>query len=231
MSGAGELRERVLRGGLWTGISYATSRGLAFAQTVVLARLLLPDDLGLMAAAMFAVGGLNAFTQVGVDLALIRGPSLERRDLDTGWVVSVCRGALLAAVAFGAAPLVAGAFGDGRVGPVLRVLSATFLFEGFLNVGVVAFRRDLDFRRQTIFEQVSESLTTFVTVGAALVTRNVWALVVGQVAGVFFRTVSSYVLSPFRPAFRVDREALRGLLGYGRHVTVTGILLFFFDAG
>lgn len=232
MSGAEGLRGRVLRGGLWTGLSYFATRALAFAQTVVLARLLLPDDFGLMGVAMFAVGAFGVFTQTGVDLALIRRPDAARRDLDTGWAICVCRGGLLCAAAFLSAPLVARAFGDARAGPVLRALSLVFLIEGFVNIGVLAFRRDLDFRRQTIFEQVSEALTTAVTVGMALLfTRSVWALVAGQVTGVLAKMVASYALSPFRPAFRFDRGAFRGIAGYGRHVMVTGILLFFLMQG
>ena len=232
MNGAGELRERVLMGGLWTGLSYAATRALAFTQTVILARLLLPDDFGLMGVGMFAAGAFGVFTQTGVDLALIRRPDVARRDLDTGWVICVLRGGVLFAVTFLSAPLVARAFGDARAGPVLRALSPVFLIEGLVNIGVVAFRRDLDFRRQTIFEQVSEALTTAVTVGIAFfVTRSVWALVAGQVAGVLARMVASYALSPFRPAFRFDREAFRGIAGYGRHVMVTGILLFLLVQG
>ena len=232
MSGMERLRGRVLRGGLWTGVSFFSTRILAFAQMVVLARLLLPEDFGLMGVAMFAVGVFGVFTQTGVDLALIRRSDATRRDLDTGWALCVCRGGLLFAMAFLSAPLVARAFGDARAGPVLRVLSLVFLIEGFVNIGVVAFRRDLDFRRQTIFEQVSEALTTAVTLGMAFfVTRSVWALVAGQVTGVLAKMVASYALSPFRPAFRFDRGAFRGIAGYGRHVMVTGILLFFLMQG
>lgn len=226
MSEVEGLRERVLRGGFWTGLSYLMTRMLAFAQTVILARLLLPADFGLMGVAMFAVGAFNVFTQTGVDLALIRRPDVGRRDMDTGWVMSICRGLFLFAAAYLSAPLVAQLFRDERAGPVLRVLSVVFLIEGFVNIGIVAFRRDLDFRRQTLFEQASEVFTTAVTVGMAFAVRSVWALVIGQVTGVFVRVVTSYALSSFRPSFRFDRRAFRDLVGYGRHVMVTGILLF-----
>jgi PST family polysaccharide transporter/lipopolysaccharide exporter len=232
MSGGEGLRGRVLRGGLWAGLSYFATRALAFTQTVILARLLLPDDFGLMGVGMFAVGAFGVFTQTGVDLALIRRPDVARRDLDTGWVICVLRGGALFAAAFLSAPLVAQAFGEARAGSVLRALSLLFLIEGFVNIGVVAFRRDLDFRRQTMFEQVSEALTTAVTVGVAFfITRSVWALVAGQVAGALAKLAASYALSPFRPAFRFDREAFRGIAGYGWHVTVTGILLFLLVQG
>jgi O-antigen/teichoic acid export membrane protein len=123
-------------------------RGLGLFSTIVLARLLHPEDFGVVAMAMVVVGFLEVFTYTGVDLAVIRTPSPTREHYDTAWTLGVGQGLALALALLLAAPLAVGWFGDERVAAVIAILAAGAAVGGFENIGVIDFRRELQFDRE-----------------------------------------------------------------------------------
>jgi len=180
-------------------------RSVGLLSTVILARLLSPDDFGVVAMAMVAVAILQVFAQSGVDLALLRSESPQREHYDAAWTLEIIQGCVLATVLFVSAPFVAGQFTDPRVEEVIRVLALSALIGGFQNIGVVNFRRNLDFRREFQFGVYKKLSTFMVTVVAAFTLHNYWALVVGQVAGRFVEVLLSYRMSDFRPRLSLAR--------------------------
>jgi len=194
-------------------------RGVGLLSTVILARLLSPDDFGVIAMAMVAVAILQVFTQSGVDLALLRAETPQREHYDAAWTLEIIQGAVLATVLFLTAPLVAGQFEDPRVTQVIRILSFAALIGGFQNIGVVNFRRNLDFRREFQFG-VYKKLSSFtVTVVAALVLRSYWALVIGVVAGRVVEITLSYVMCSYRP--RLSLARVGEIWGFSKWLVLT----------
>lgn len=211
-------RELAIGSAWMIGMRWAI-RGVGLLSTVILARLLTPDDFGVIAMAMVAVAILQVFTQSGVDLALLRAETPQREHYDAAWTLEIIQGAALAAVLFLSAPLVAGQFEDPRVTQVIRILSLSALIGGFQNIGVVNFRRNLDFRREFQFG-VYKKLSSFtVTVVAALVLRSYWALVIGVVAGRVVEILLSYVMCSYRP--RLSLARVGEIWGFSKWLVLT----------
>ena len=220
------LQNQVMRAGLWSGISYGLTRMLALLQNVILARLLLPADFGLMGIAGVALSTMHVFTQFGLDTALIQRQTLTRDVLSTAWIMSIARGAILSLLLFLAAPLIAWFFGNESVKTLIMVLSGVFLVDGFSNIGIVLFRRELNLRTYTLFQQAVGFSSALATIGLALLWRNVWALVIGGLVGSTARMVLSYCFCSYRPTVRFDWTAFRELMDYGRHILGAGVLVF-----
>ena len=175
------------------------TRALGLASTVILARLLAPEDFGVVAMAMVVVGFLEVFTHTGVDLALIRDHHATRDHYDSAWTLEILQAAGLALALWLAAPLAADYFNDPRVPDVMQVLSLRAFIGGFENIGVVAFRRDLAFEREFWFGVAKKMSTVAVTIGAAIVFRSYWALVTGLVGGRLLDVAISFAMHPYRP--------------------------------
>jgi O-antigen/teichoic acid export membrane protein len=180
-------------------------RGIGLISTVVLARLLTPDDFGVVAMAMVSVALLEVFTQSGVDLALLRTTEPTRDHYNAAWSLEIIQGLILAIVLFVTAPFVGGHFEDVRVTEVVRILSIRAVIGGFQNIGVVNFRRDLAFGREFQFGVLKKLATFSVTLVAALALRSYWALVIGQVVGRILEVGISYLMSAYRPRFSLSR--------------------------
>jgi O-antigen/teichoic acid export membrane protein len=174
-------------------------RGIGLLSTVILARLLAPEDFGLVAMAMVGIGLLEVFTHAGVDLALIRNREAEREHYDAAWTINVALGAALALVLLLGAPVAAAYFGDPRVTSVIRFLALRSFIGGFENVGVIDFRRDLAFDKEFRFEVYKKSIYLVVIIGLAAILRNYWALVGGMITSRIMGVTLSYRMHPYRP--------------------------------
>ena len=167
--------------------------------TIILARLLVPSDFGIVAMAMFVVGLLELLGDSGQELAIIRHPSPMRDDYDTAWTVSVLVGLLIGASIVALAPLARLYFHEPRVVPVIQFLSLRSIMAGFQNIGAVDFRRDLRFNRFFVYNVVPKLFSFVVTISLALAWRSYWALVAGILCSQLAMTVCSFVMHPYRP--------------------------------
>lgn len=194
-------REAV-RGGLWMVGLRLADRALGLASTLVLARLLLPSDFGIVAVAMSFVAAVEVLGSLGLDLSLLRRRQLERAQLDAVWSLNLAIGAGCSVALAAAALPVTAAFGEPRLLPVLLVLAALPIVGAIENVGTVYFRRELNFAAEFRWQIVKRLSSVLVTVALAVALRSYWALVAGIVVGRLLGTALSYVLHPYRPRWR-----------------------------
>jgi len=99
------LSQRTMHGGVWIFALRIANRLLQFFLTVVLARLLAPDDFGLFGIALLSLVSLDSLTQTGFDLAVIQKDGDIGPYLDSAWTIQILRGVLIAAVLLSTAPL------------------------------------------------------------------------------------------------------------------------------
>jgi len=177
------------------------------ASTIILARLLVPDDFGIVAMAMFVVGLLELLSHSGQELALIRHASPVRDDYDTAWTVSVLVGFLIGFTIIALAPVARIYFHEPRVVPVIQLLALRSVLAGFENIGAVDFRRDLRFKRFFVYNVVPKLASFAVTIPLAIAWRNYWALVVGILSSQLAMTVCSFTMHGYRPRFSLTKTS------------------------
>jgi O-antigen/teichoic acid export membrane protein len=212
------------KGAAWMVAARILDRGIGLASIVVLARLLVPADFGLVAMATVVVALLELFVSFGFDTALIQHKSAERRHYDTAWTFNVIFGALMAAALLAAAAPTASFYGEPRLEPVVMCLAAAALIQGFENIGTVEFRKELRFRKEfgLIF---ARRITTFaVTIPLAIVLRNYWALVIGIVVSRLASLLLTYWVHEYRPRFSLAARA--ELFRFGKWLVLTNMLNF-----
>lgn len=198
------IGRRMAKGAAWTVGLGASLRGIGVVSTLILARLLVPEDFGIVALATTVVMIFELFGEFGFDVYLVRHQNIGRAHYDTAWTLTIIRNAIVAIVILAAAPFLAGFFGDARLESVLVALAiVTFLF-GFTNVGIVDFRKRLEFHREFVMFGVAKLAAFFVTVGLAFLWRNYWALVVGIAVKQTATAILSYVMHPFRPRLKLS---------------------------
>ena len=228
MSGAGppveSLSGRVIRGGLWQMALAMTARALGLLRLVVLARLLTPYDFGLVGLAFVVFWFLEAFSTIGLNLAVIHRGGRTRVLYDTAWSLGLVRGAVTSVVIVASAPIVGWFFGAPDAVPILRGVGLLPLLNALSNIGPVEFRRDLTFGPQYAINVTGFIADVCVAVPLAYWYGSAWALVAGLLAMSVARLVMSYVLHPYRPSFRIDRREARALIGYGRWIFATTVI-------
>jgi O-antigen/teichoic acid export membrane protein len=225
------LSAKVIKGGVWVFAFRIINRGLGLIRTVVLAHLLAPQDFGLFGIGMLAIATLETFSQTGFQAALIQKKGNVKAYLDTAWTVSAIRGVLLFIILVCSAPLIAAFFNSPQATLVVKVIAISTLLSGFGNIGILFFQKELEFHKQFIYE-FSATLTDLTTaLFLALVLRNFWALVYAGLAANFIRFLSSYILHPYRPRISFQKEQVQELLGYGKWVFASSVLIFLITQG
>ncbi len=206
------LGARTAKGAGWLIAWRMASRLLGIVNTVVLVRLLLPSDFGLVALATslsFAVDGLS---YIGVQDALVRERVLDRTLYDTGFTMNLIRGGLTALIIVACAWPAARFFGDARLTTIFLVL-ALGMFAGALeNIGTIDFQRDLAFDKQIQILFVPRVAGVIASIACAVIWRSYWALVVAILVQRGTRLLFTYVIHPYRP--RTTLSAWRRLVGF-----------------
>ena len=201
------------------------------ARLIILARILAPHDFGLMGIALLTMMTLDTFSQTGFQAALIQKNKNIESYLDSAWTVMILRGIVLFGALFLIAPYAAEFFNTLEAKSIIRVMGAAVLLQAFTNIGVIYFQKELEFNKQFIY-QLSGTLADFiVSVSAALILRNVWALVFGLLAGNIVRFIVSYLIHPYRPRFSFDLQKAKELFGFGKWALGSSIIMFLIIQG
>lgn len=220
------LSQRIMQAGFWVLALRITDRLFSLARTVLLARLLAPNDFGLFGITMLALSAIETLSETGFYTALIQRNGDIRPYLDTAWTVQAIRGFVLAAILILLAPYVASFFNEPGAASLVRALALYEAFSGLINTGVIYFQKNLEFHKQFIYMFSGTLVNLLVAIPAALILRNAWALVFGLVAGQFMKMVVSYLVHPYRPRPRWERANTQELFSFGRWIFIGSVLGF-----
>lgn len=199
MSGA--LGRQVAVGAAFMVAARLAGRLVGVASTLILARLLLPEDFGIIALATAAFAVAETALATGYAVLVLRRESVDRDVYDTAWTMNLIRCLLLAAITVAAAPLQAWAFAEPRIEGVLYVVAATCVLEGLASIGTIRMQRELRFDVEFRLQFVQRLLSFALTVALALLLGNYWCLVIGNLVARIVTIPYSYLIAPHRPRF------------------------------
>lgn len=226
MKGVGR---QVAAGAIWMVSLKFVERGIGFVSTLILARLLLPADFGLVAMAMAVFAFIEIAGQFGFDLALIRNRQAGRAHYDSAWTLSVGYGVVSALALVALAWPTAAFFGEPRLIAVMFVLALIALIQGFENIGAVDFRKDFRFGQDFLLMLLKKVIAFVVTLSLAFALRSHWALLAGIAASRVSGVALSFAMHPYRPRWQTSE--IGGLLRFSRWVVLSRILEYANDRG
>lgn len=207
MNSPANPKTNLIRGALWTVGTRWLIKGIGFINTVIMARLLLPQDYGVVAMGMLVVGLIQTFIDFSATLALLRKDEITREEIDSTWTLRLIQGVIAGVAIFLVAPLAVDYFKEPKLLYVLWTFSACVVIASISNIGQTLalknFNYLLDFKIQTAGKVAS--VVTTVIFGILL--GDYRALVIGIVAGYLTPLVLSYTLHPYRPKWETSKLA------------------------
>lgn len=196
-------KRSLLRGAAWTVGTRWGIKALAFINTVIMARLLLPADYGVVAMAMIVVGLIQTMMDFGAATAIVRKEKVSDDFVNSAWTLrllqSLCVALLLMAVSWAAAA----SFNEPRVLAVIWVLALGVVVQGLTNIGLVLAQKSFQFSVDFKVKVVSKIISVVVALGLGLWLRDYRALVAGMLVGFVAECLLSYLWHPYRPRWRV----------------------------
>lgn len=206
------LNRRVGISAVWTVMTRLMLQSMGIVSSIVIARLLGPEEVGVFEKAVIITGFLDMLTAMGLETALVGRRDRLQVHYDTAWTLNILRGLVTALAILALVPFADAWFQAPGVGAMLAVLALATLLRGFENIGMVDFRRDLEFDKEFRF-LLYRRITMFVmALAIAFIWRTAWAMVMATLAAAVVGLVMSFLMSPMRP--RLTLAAWRDLFHF-----------------
>jgi len=220
-----ELDTKIVRSSAWGAVGYGGLHVLSLVTTIVLARLLVPSDFGLIALAITLLAVAHLAQESGLGAALVVQKGDLRKAAGSVLVFSPLVGLGLFTAVFFLAPVLADLFDTPRLTNVLRVTALVVPIRGLSVVPQALLQRSMLFVPIAVMEIGGGLAQTVTAIGLGLAGAGVWSLVVAQIAACVAQLAISWWYTPFRPSPRdADWRTLRTMARFGRHVGVANIL-------
>ena len=210
--------KKAVTGVKWSYASLGAGRIMSLVATSILARLLTPEQFGIVGYATVAMTYFLIFKDAGLGSALIQRQDDVEEAADTAFTLNLLLGIVLATILFLCAPLIAGYFSEPLVTQLLRVLSVVFVITPLGTTHTVLLRQKLDYKRKVVADLAGDAGKGFASIALALSGAGVWSLILGQVIGASCLVIAVWVVSPWRPKLRIDRKLTHELASYGASI-------------
>jgi O-antigen/teichoic acid export membrane protein len=208
---------RLIKGSAWLSASRAIVNALSLLSTILLARLLVPDDFGVVSLATTMLMIVQSVTELSLNMALVRHEAPQRSHFDAAWTLNALRGLLLGALFAAASVPVAALYQDDRLVEVMIILGVSVFFSGLTNPRSIMLQRDLIFWQEFVLG-VAQKLAGFVvSIAIAYFYRTYWALVFGILAMQVTNVLVSYTIMPYRP--RISFAHVKELMSFSIWLT------------
>lgn len=220
------LSQSIRRGTAWLLIGNTGNQALNFLFGIVLARLLVPADFGMLVTISIFTGLASFVAGGGMGQALVRAKEATKRDYDIVFTLQLITGCLIYTTFFFAAPLLAKWYDTPVYSHLLRVSALTFIFRPFVNLPGTILYREMRFKPMAIIGILSLIFTNAVAIGMAFMGFGVWSLVISGMLGALASAAILITLTGWRPGFSFDWHRGQDLARYGFMVSANDIVVY-----
>lgn len=220
------FRSKTLRGFKWSFLNKILFQFVSFILTIVLARLLSPDDFGLFAMiTVFSSFGM-LFKDFGFGHALIYNKDSSDIEFNSVFVLNFTIGIILTLLFYFSAPLIASFYEESRLENLTKVFSVIFFIQAFGLVNITELKKKVDFKSLAIIENTAHLFSSIIAITMAYYGFGVWSLIANTVLNISFRTIIIFLVSDYRPKFSYDIKVIKGLWVYSYNVSGNSFLTY-----
>ena len=221
---ADNLKQKTQKGLAWSMIERFATQGVQFLFSIILARLLSPNDYGIIAMPLVFLAIAQCFIDSGFSTALIRKPQLSDEDLSTAFYFNIGVGIICYLVLFCTSPLIADFYKTPILDKLLKVTALATLFNPLCAVQQAILTKEINFKTQAVVSLSGAFFSGIIGLVFAYNGFGVWALVFQQVGGYLIRTILLWILCKWMPKLLWSWESFHYLWGFGSKMLGSGLL-------
>lgn len=216
--------KQIGRGVMWSYVTFVIGKIMVFISTIILARILLPEDFGLVGLASVLAGYLGTLHTFGVGEAFIQSKYGSEESANSTFVLSASSGVLLFLLAVALTPVAVSFFREPRIASIFPVLAFTYVLTGLTTIHDALLVKKLEFQRR-LFPALAQSISKGIgSIVLALMGFGAWAIVWGVVIGTVVKSITLVVISPWKPSRAWDSSVTWDIFGFGKHMVLQNLL-------
>lgn len=222
-----DLKRKLFVGASWNVVAQLGIQGISFCVTIVLARVLVPEDFGLVALSSVFVGFILIFEDLAMGSAIVQRKNINDAYLSTSFWASLIVGVVLAVILILIAPLAATFYEKDLLKYILMVSALSLVVSPITTIHKSMLAKNLEFNKLAVISMVQALIGGFASLGLALTGRGVWSLVLGGL-------ISSVLVAPliwsfhrWRPKLIFDRKCFKDLFGFSAYLLSFNVFNYF----
>lgn len=217
------ITKEALRGTFWNYLSFASGKLLSFVATIILARLLVPEQFGLVAYCTIAIQYLDILNTAGINSALIARKDKLEEAANSALIANLALGIISFGITWFAAPAIAAFFKADEVTQLVRLLAFVLPISGLGEVPRALIMRSLRFKTKLIPDLAGNLTKGLVSIILALLGYGPWSLIWGQIAGTVASVTILWRLANWRPSWKFESKTAMEVLVFGGHIVLVEI--------
>lgn len=223
------INTKTIKGVSWTFIETVSVYFVRFFIGVVLARLLVPSDFGLIAMITIFISISDVFVNAGFGQAFIQKKNATPVDADTVFFINLALGCIVYGILYFSAPIIASFFNQPPLKSLLRVLCLVVIINALNVIQYSLIRKELQFKKKAILQVFSSVTSGIIGIACAYNGLGVWSLVVQQICNKSLMCILLYYTSTWRLSFSYSRESARTLFSYGSWLMAANMIQLTFN--
>ncbi len=223
------LQHRTVYALLWSLLETVAQRGVQFVIGIVLARLLFPQQFGLIGMLTIFIAIAQTFLDSGFGAALIQKGEVTQTDICSIFYFNIFVGLVVVGLLYLVAPWIATFYKQPILTSLMRALSLTIVINSFGMIQDTILTKQLNFKTHTKVSLIAGTLSGIIGITLAALGFGVWSLVIQQISNAFFRVVCLWSFSSWRPTLILSFNALREMFGFGSRLLFSSVLNQIFD--
>lgn len=222
------LRKKTLSGVAWTFGQQVGVQGINFIVQIILARILLPNDFGLIAIIQIFLSIGNTLMDSGMTSSLIRTENPDQRDYSTVFFINLFASMILYLILFISAPYISLFFKQELLTSIIRIYTLSFIIQALVGVQTARLTKEMNFKLQMYMQIPATLIGGVVGVGMAYKGFGVWSLVWMQLVSTSVFMLQHWIRIPWRPSFVIDKEKFKKHFNFGYKITISALITAFY---
>lgn len=218
------LKQKTIRGTAWSMIDSVANQGITFLVGLVLARLLTPEEYGLIGIIMIFVAVFNSIVDSGFSSALVRKTDVKDIDYNTVFITNLTLSFVLFFVMFFCAPWIAQFFQQPQLEPLSKVMASIVVINAFAIIQRTILVKKIDFKTQTKISLIASISSGAIGITMALMGHGVWSLVGQQISRQLLNTLFLWVYAKWYPRLQFSKASFNELFGFGWKLLASGLI-------
>lgn len=218
------LKDKTIKGTFWSAADAFLGHGVTFIVGLVLARLLSPEEYGLIGIVTIFTTILLGFVDSGFSNSLIRKKKVTEDDYNTMFIVNMAMSVLMCLFLYLSAPAIARFFERPQLVPLVRVMGLLLIFQALSYVQYTILSRNVDFKTKTKASVISAVISGAIGIAMAYLGFGVWALVAQQLSRQLVYSVCLWIYIRWSPKMKFSFESFKYMWGFGWKILLSGLL-------
>ena len=221
------LRKKTIKGLAWSGISQVGRQIIQLVITAILARLLSPNDFGLLGMALVFVNFAYIFNEMGMTGALIQKQDAQEKHYSSVFWLNILSGIVLMLITIISSPFIAKFYNKPELENILKVISLNFVIASFSMVQKTLFTKEMEFKKLAIIELVAVITGGVVGIILAYLGYKVWSLVYQLLTFTFVNMLLLWLVSKWKPKLIFSLSAIKDIFKFSINLTGFNVLNYF----